>query len=80
MRRAAVSITSNLAEGFARRSKREKMQFYYIAKGSLVELESQLFIVRDIKYLECKNFELIYEQLSSSRRLLVAFIKSTNDL
>lgn len=80
MRRAAVSITSNIAEGFARRSKKEKIQFYYIAKGSLVELESQLFIVRDIKYLEYKDFELIYEQLSSARRLLVAFIKSTNDL
>lgn len=80
MRRAVISITSNIAEGFARRGKKEKIQFYFIAKGSLIELESQLLVVRDLKYLEYKDFELIYEQLASARRLLVAFIKKPDDL
>lgn len=80
MRRAVISITSNIAEGFARRGKKEKIQFYFIAKGSLIELESQLLVVRDLKYLEYKDFELIYEQLASARRLLIAFIKKTDDL
>ncbi len=39
MRRCALSITSNIAEGFSRQSKKEKLQFYYIAKGSLTELK-----------------------------------------
>lgn len=80
MRRAVVSVTSNIAEGFARRGKKEKIQFYFIAKGSLIELESQLLVVRDLKYLEHNDCELIYEQLVSARRLLIAFIKKTDDL
>jgi len=38
MRRCAISITSNIAEGFSRQSKKEKLQFYYVSKGSLTEL------------------------------------------
>lgn len=60
MRRAAVSITSNIAEGFARRSNKEKLQFYAIARGSLVELESQLLVARDVSFLPLNDFEDIY--------------------
>lgn len=80
MRRSAVSITSNIAEGFARRSNKEKLQFYAVARGSLVELESQLLVVRDISYLNNKDFESIYGQLERSHQLLNAFINKTNDL
>ncbi len=80
MRRAAVSITSNIAEGFARRSRKEKLQFYTIARGSLVELESQLFISRDISYITGEDFGKIYTQLTSSHQLLNAFINKTNGL
>ena len=62
MRRAAVSITSNIAEGFSRRSNKEKTQFYHITLGSLAELQNQLVIVRDIKYLDINNFNKISEQ------------------
>lgn len=80
MRRSAVSITSNIAEGFARRSKKEKLQFYAVARGSLVELESQLLVARDVEYLSAGDFENIHKQMGSSHQLLNAFINKTNDL
>ncbi len=80
MRRSAVSITSNIAEGFARRSNKEKLQFYAISRGSLVELESQRLICRDIPYLDVKDSESISGQIGKSHQLLNAFINKTNDL
>lgn len=50
MCRAVVSISSNIAEGFSRRSSKEKIQFYKISQGSITELQNQLLIAKDIKY------------------------------
>jgi four helix bundle protein len=76
MRRAAVSITSNIAEGFARKSEKEKIQFYHIALGSLEELRSQMKISADLEYCTPEiNKELELKAMSSSR-LLNALIKS----
>lgn len=80
MRRSAVSVTSNIAEGFARRSNKEKLHFYTIARGSLVELESQLLVARDVAFFTIKEFDDIYDQLISSHKLLNAFINKTNNL
>lgn len=79
MRRAVVSITSNIAEGFSRYSYKEKVQFYAMAHGSLTELQSQLLIVRDIKYLDEKNFSQLYDQSIIVHKLLNAFIKKTRE-
>src|SRR3989338_6098100 len=51
MRRAAVSITSNLAEGFSRRSSKDKNNFYTMSLTSLIELQNQLLISKDVSYL-----------------------------
>lgn len=59
MRRCAVSITSNIAEGFSRNSWKEKLQFYTTALGSITELQNQLLIARDIGYLDVKDFKEI---------------------
>ena len=60
MRRCAVSIPSNIAEGYGRQYKKETIQFFHIARGSLYELETQLFIAFDLNYLiESKQKELI---------------------
>lgn len=57
LRRAGVSITSNIAEGFSRTSFKEKIQFYFISLGSLTEVQNQLLIAKDVKYLSIDKFE-----------------------
>ena len=61
MRRCSVSISSNIAEGFSRKSKNEKTQFYHIALGSITELQNQLLIARDLNYLDKEIFLKIAE-------------------
>ena len=75
MRRAAVSITSNIAEGFSRQSAKEKIQFYAMARGSLTELQNQLLIARDVSYLEEDDYRHIFETLSSTHRLINGLMK-----
>jgi four helix bundle protein len=77
MRRAAVSITSNIAEGFGRHSYKEKVQFYYLAQGSLVELKNQLIISKDVGYLADGEYKKALEQLGFSHMLLQGLIKSS---
>jgi four helix bundle protein len=52
MQRCAISITSNIAEGFSRRGKKEKIQFYSTALASLTELQNQLIIAKDLAYID----------------------------
>lgn len=56
IRRAAVSITSNIADGFTRQSSKEKIQFYFVSKGSNTELQDQLLVAKDIGYISEKTF------------------------
>ena len=71
MRRCAVSIPSNIAEGAARNSKKEFLQFLYIGLGSLSELETQVIIAQKLGYDQLSNIDLI-EKL---RRKILNFIK-----
>jgi four helix bundle protein len=77
MRRASVSITSNIAEGFTRFGLKEKTQFYYISKGSLVELDNQVTISKDIGYISSENFQLIDAQINKVGKILTGLIRST---
>ena len=79
MRRAMVSVTSNIAEGFSRQGFREKLQFYYMALGSLTEVQSQLLIAKDLNYLNQEEFNKIAEQVISVHKLLNAFISKTKE-
>jgi four helix bundle protein len=72
IRRSAVSIPSNIAEGAARNSDKEFIQFLYISLGSLAELETQLLLSEDIGYLN--NFEY-KKQLESTRKRILGLIK-----
>ncbi len=75
IRRSAVSIPSNIAEGAARKGKNEFKQFLYIALGSLSELETQLIISREIDYLVEKQFEILNSELITIRKMLLGLIK-----
>jgi four helix bundle protein len=79
MRRAVVSVPSNIAEGFGRATAKEKNQFYYIAKGSLAELETQLYIASDVGYIDQKQLDIILEQASLTHRLLQGLIKANKE-
>ena len=62
IRRCAVSISSNIAEGFSRQGGKEKLQFYFMSKGSLTELQNQLLIARDVGYINKMKFDKVAEQ------------------
>ena len=70
MRRAAVSITSNIAEGFGRNTIKDKVQFYSVAQGSLGELQNQLLIAKDVNYLKDSDFQGIAEQIIVVNKLI----------
>jgi four helix bundle protein len=74
MQRAAVSITSNIAEGFGRQTYKEKIQFYYLAQGSLIELKNQILIARDIDYLNKETFNRLADQANATHGLLQGLI------
>jgi four helix bundle protein len=76
-RRAAVSITSNIAEGFGRVTKADKTHFYWLAKASLAELQSQLYIVRDLKYVSTDDVHAIMEESGEVERMLGGLIGSS---
>lgn len=78
MKRCAVSITSNIAEGFSKQSKKEKIQFYFTAKGSLTELQNQLLVAKDVDYLDKNEFKLVAEQTVTVHKLINGLIKSAN--
>ena len=75
IRRSAVSIPSNIAEGSARKGNKEFAQFLYIGLGSLSELETQLIIATNLKYISSEKSEIIMNDLNDIRRMLVGLIK-----
>ncbi|MDP1689000.1 MAG: four helix bundle protein [bacterium] len=76
MRRASVSITSNIAEGFSRNSYKEKIQFYYMSLGSTTELHNQLILSKDLKYINEKEFASALDIVILINKLLNGLIKS----
>lgn len=73
LRRAAVSVPSNIAEGAARGSRKEFIQFLYHALGSLSEVETQLLLAKDLYNVGDKKLEGILER---SRKMLLGLIRS----
>lgn len=77
MRRAAASITANIAEGFGRQTYKEKTQFYYMAQGSLIELKNFILISKDVGYLSQENFDILVKHSNISHQLLQGLIQKT---
>jgi four helix bundle protein len=75
MRRAAVSILSNIAEGFERGGDKEFLQFLAIAKGSAGELRAQLYVALDQKYLSKERFDVLSTEATEISQLISGFIR-----
>ena len=76
IRRCAVSISSNIAEGFSRQSYKEKLQFYFTSLGSVTELQNQALIARDVEYISREDFTQIANQSITLHKLINGLIKS----
>ena len=74
IRRAAISVPSNIAEGFSRHSNKELIQFLFIAKGSAAEVQSQLYTALDQGYIPQGEFDEIYGQIEVMAKQLSRFI------
>ena len=72
---AAVSVMSNIAEGFSRRSTKEFVQFLFIAKGSAAEVQSQLYVALDQGYINEEKFNELYTKSDEVARLISGFIR-----
>ncbi len=76
IRRSAVSIPSNIAEGYGRKTTSEYVRFLYIAYGSVCELETQTMISGDLDYMKKEKLQELREGLGDLERMLKALIKS----
>jgi len=76
MRRCAVSVPANIVEGYGRNTEKDKLQFYYIARGSLNELEYYIDLSYKLKYIDDNDHRELIGIRNSVGRLLFGFIKS----
>ncbi|MDI7258522.1 MAG: four helix bundle protein [Thermodesulfobacteriota bacterium] len=76
IRRAAVSVPSNIAEGYGRKTTGEYIQALYIAYGSICELETQILLSGDLGYIQTENFQELQKDVGEIERMLMGLIKS----
>ena len=74
MRRCSVSIPSNIVEGCGRQTSKDTINFLHISRGSLYELETQCYVAIDQKYIDENNFNIVFNQMQSCKKLLNGFI------
>lgn len=76
MKRAAISIPSNIAEGYGRNYTQNYIQFIKIARGSLLELETQIIISKELDFINEETIDKIINLITEENKMLNAFIKS----
>ncbi len=76
LRRASVSIPSNIAEGYGKKTTPEYIHSLYIANGSLCELETQILLANDLKYINAKEYNEIEGSITELVVMMKALIKS----
>ena len=77
IRRAALSVHLNIAEGASRKSETERKRYYEIYRGSIVEIDAAIDIAFDLNYLEIMNLEKLGETMVRCFKMLTAMINST---
>jgi four helix bundle protein len=75
IRKASISITANIAEGYGRYHFREGVQYYRISRGSLYELKDHLISCLDLSYINIKEFEFALNLIEAAKTTLNGFIK-----
>jgi four helix bundle protein len=76
IRRSAVSIPSNIAEGFGRHHKQDYIRFLEIARSSLYELQTQLEISKNVNYLTEEELNIVFEMCKELEKMINSFIKT----
>ncbi len=79
MKRAAISVPSNIAEGYGRNYTQNYIQFLRMAGGSLLELETQLIISKELKLIGSKLYQKVQRLIIEENKMLNAFIKSISN-
>ncbi|MDP2981885.1 MAG: four helix bundle protein [Candidatus Latescibacter sp.] len=79
MRRCAVSIPSNMAEGYGRNSPNDFARFLQISTGSLFELQTQIEISHKLNYVTSNDFDALYESTREIERMLSSFIRKVQE-
>lgn len=80
VRRAAVSIESCIAEGFSRYHYKDRLNFYYDARGSVAEVQSQILDAKDLKFIKELEFQEMFNQAEKVGIILGGLIRSTENL
>ena len=75
IRRASVSIMSNIAEGFGRGGNKEFMQFLSTAKGSASEVQAQLYVALDAGYMNQEQFQKLYSETEATARMIAGLLR-----
>lgn len=80
MRRAAVSVVANMVEGYARKTKKENVNFLHIARGSLTELEYYIDLSLELRYISQEEYQALAEVRTTVGKLLAGFIRSSTNI
>jgi len=75
LRRSIISVSSNIAEGFERETSKEFKRFVYIAKASIGEVKSQLYLSADLNYISKDKFDELYQRATDISKMLSGLIK-----
>jgi len=76
IQRAAVSIPSNIAEGFEQQTDKEFIHFLFIAKGSCGELRTQLYLAKELEYIQLEEFKALFDKIKRLSAMINNFIQA----
>ena len=79
LRRAGISIMLNISEGFARRTNKDFSKFFYIAHGSAAEVQSALYVAKDLSYIKESDFEELYNDANEISKIISGLLKKLRE-